>query len=249
MSPEKIAIAVAVTIAAIAGIGAMKNVTGTSSAVAIVAVSPGTAPTNSPNSDAASITDDVVRIEDQRERLRPGSAHRFLPAARAATTAMALQQSPRQRNAQELVEGVVDDQRHDERERQDPARAHAEHREQGGEIDGARRDEAEAIDGDDVEHVDADGQREGEQMPLRARPRLECDPLGALVAVGARGKALDDQQDAADDQGNRDDAREQRRAILLPRDPGKALHVNEQGDAEQHQKRTPNGVVELHTKP
>ena len=56
MSPEKIAIAVAVTIAAIAGIGAMKNVTGTSSAVAIVAVSPGTAPTNSPNSDAASIT-------------------------------------------------------------------------------------------------------------------------------------------------------------------------------------------------
>ena len=56
MSPEKIAIAVAVTIAAIAGIGAMKNVTGTSSAVAIVAVSPGTAPTNSPNSDAPSIT-------------------------------------------------------------------------------------------------------------------------------------------------------------------------------------------------
>ena len=56
MSPEKIAIAVAVTIAAIAGIGAMKNVTGTSSAVAIVAVRPGTAPTNRPNSDAASIT-------------------------------------------------------------------------------------------------------------------------------------------------------------------------------------------------
>ena len=56
MSPEKIAIAVAVTIAAIAGIGGMKNVTGTSSAVAIVAVSPGTAPTNNPNSDASTIT-------------------------------------------------------------------------------------------------------------------------------------------------------------------------------------------------
>ena len=53
MSPEKIAIAVAVTIAAIAGIGAMKKVTGTSSAVAIVAVSPGTAPTKRPNSDAS----------------------------------------------------------------------------------------------------------------------------------------------------------------------------------------------------
>ena len=34
----------------------MKNVTGTSSAVAIVAVNPGTAPTNKPNSEAASIT-------------------------------------------------------------------------------------------------------------------------------------------------------------------------------------------------
>ena len=41
MSPEKIAIAVAVTMEAIAGTGGMKNVTGTSSAVAIVAVSPG----------------------------------------------------------------------------------------------------------------------------------------------------------------------------------------------------------------
>ena len=56
MSPEKIAIAVAVTIAAMAGIGGMKNVTGTSSAVAIVAVKPGTAPTNSPYSDASTIT-------------------------------------------------------------------------------------------------------------------------------------------------------------------------------------------------
>ena len=56
MSPAKIAIAVAVTIAATDGIGAMKNVTGTSSAVAIVAVRPGTAPTKSPNAEAPSIT-------------------------------------------------------------------------------------------------------------------------------------------------------------------------------------------------
>ena len=56
MSPEKIAIAVAVTIAAIAMIGGMKNVTGTSNAVAMVAVRPGTAPTNSPNAEEASIT-------------------------------------------------------------------------------------------------------------------------------------------------------------------------------------------------
>ncbi len=63
MSPEKIAIAVAVTIVAIAGIGSMKNVTGTSSAVAIVAVRPGTAPTNSPNSDARSIGHSVLTLK------------------------------------------------------------------------------------------------------------------------------------------------------------------------------------------
>ena len=48
MSPAKIAMAVAVTIEAIAGTGSMKNVIGTRSAVAIVAVSPGIAPTNIP---------------------------------------------------------------------------------------------------------------------------------------------------------------------------------------------------------
>src|SRR6188474_2444237 len=56
MSPEKIAMAVAVTMAATAGTGAMKNVTGTSSAVAIVAVRPGTAPTKSPKSAEQKIT-------------------------------------------------------------------------------------------------------------------------------------------------------------------------------------------------
>ena len=56
MSPEKIAIAVAVTIAAIAGMGGMKKVTGTSKAVAIVAVKPGTAPTKRPKMAEARIT-------------------------------------------------------------------------------------------------------------------------------------------------------------------------------------------------
>ena len=56
MSPAKIAIADAVTIAATAGTGGMKNVIGTSSAVAMVAVSPGMQPTNRPNTDDAAIT-------------------------------------------------------------------------------------------------------------------------------------------------------------------------------------------------
>ena len=56
MSPAKMAMATVVTIAAIAGTGSMKKVNGTSSAVAIVAVSPGTEPTKSPNRAASSIT-------------------------------------------------------------------------------------------------------------------------------------------------------------------------------------------------
>jgi hypothetical protein len=50
------AMAVAVTMAAMAGMGGMKNVTGTSRAVAMVAVSPGTAPTNKPYKEANTIT-------------------------------------------------------------------------------------------------------------------------------------------------------------------------------------------------
>jgi hypothetical protein len=56
ISPAKIAIAVAVTMQAIAGTGGMKKVTGTSSAVAMVAVSPGTAPTKRPNTAEPRIT-------------------------------------------------------------------------------------------------------------------------------------------------------------------------------------------------
>ncbi len=78
MSPAKIAMAVAVTMTDTAGIGSMKNVTGTSSAVAIVAVRPGTAPTNSPNSAAATMADDVGQLERQPERLQPGVAHAML---------------------------------------------------------------------------------------------------------------------------------------------------------------------------
>ena len=56
MSPAKIAMALAAMIAPIAGTGSMKKVIGTSSAVAIVAVSPGSAPTTRPNTDASRMT-------------------------------------------------------------------------------------------------------------------------------------------------------------------------------------------------
>src|SRR5262245_47755327 len=110
ISPAKIAIAVAVTIEAIAGTGGMKNVTGTSSAVAIVAVSPGTAPTNRPNSAEPKITHSTY-----------GSSTSF-----SASKSITLEDSPRQRNAQQLVERKVDHDGGDDRQRQRQAPRRAE---------------------------------------------------------------------------------------------------------------------------
>jgi hypothetical protein len=59
MSPEKIAIAVAVTMAAIAGTGGMKKVMGTNKAVAMVALKPGIAPTNKPKMAEHKITNNT----------------------------------------------------------------------------------------------------------------------------------------------------------------------------------------------
>ncbi len=106
MSPENMAIAVAVTIAAIAGTGAMKKVTGTSSAVAIVAVRPGTAPTNSPNSDAASITKMLYGSNTIANACAQAgliaSPSRAWP--RRPLPCDSGQHAPRQRNLQHLVE-------------------------------------------------------------------------------------------------------------------------------------------------
>ncbi len=63
MSPAKIAMAVAVTMAPSAGTGSMKKVTGISRAVAMVAVRPGMAPTNMPNKPEAR----MMRMTSQRK--------------------------------------------------------------------------------------------------------------------------------------------------------------------------------------
>src|SRR6188768_2936100 len=119
MSPEKIAIAVAVTMAAIAGIGAMKKVTGTSSAVAIVAVSPGTAPTNRPNSDAPIIT----KMLYGSNTIEKACAQAPLMASTPLSPRPPCQHAPGQRHLQQLVERVMDQQRHHDRHRNghDPA--------------------------------------------------------------------------------------------------------------------------------
>src|SRR5215203_2965487 len=136
MSPEKIAIAVAVTIAAIAGIGAMKKVTGTSSAVAIVAVSPGTAPTNRPNSEAPTITRMLYGAKTSPKACSQASLTRSLRGT-VASPRDRLQHAPGERDAQQLVERVVDQQGQHQGDRHDARGAHAQHRHQRGEVDRA----------------------------------------------------------------------------------------------------------------
>src|SRR2546429_9961235 len=91
MSPAKIAMAVAVTIEAIAGTGGMKKVTGTSSAVAMVAVSPGTAPTKRPKSAEAKMTQSTYGSNTRASA----------PTSVATLVDDALQHAPGQRDAQQ----------------------------------------------------------------------------------------------------------------------------------------------------
>src|SRR4051812_10670040 len=144
MSPAKIAIAVAVTIEAIAGTGGMKKVTGTSRAVAIVAVRPGTAPTNRPN-----------MAEPRTTQSTYGSSTIF-----NASKSIALEQSPRQRNAQEFVEREMDDDRRDDgdRQREAPRRAQDPHPD---DLDRERGEiETEPVGGEDVEQQPGDDGRD-----------------------------------------------------------------------------------------
>src|SRR6266566_845488 len=171
ISPEKIAIAVAVTMAAMAGIGAMKKVTGTSNAVAMVAVSPGTAPTKSPKSDATTMTN---RLYGSKTSAKACAQAPLIAIAghRPRSPCKPLQQTPRQRHPEQLVKAVVNHQGDDQSERKDPARSYAEHGEEGRKIYDCRRNEPERVDEKDVEDIDADDQRQRDDVPRRAHPRL-----------------------------------------------------------------------------
>src|SRR5687767_2471075 len=100
ISPAKIAIAVAVTMEAIAGTGSMKKVTGTSRAVAMVAVRPGTAPTNRPKAADARMTHKTYGSKTCASACRRTEA--------VTLERPLLEQPPGERDAQQLVEGEMD---------------------------------------------------------------------------------------------------------------------------------------------
>src|SRR5919109_2641566 len=189
MSPAKIAIAVAVTIEAIAGTGSIKKVTGTRSAVAMVAVSPGTAPTKRPNAAEARITHSTY-----------GSS-----TSRSASKSIALEETPGQRNAQELVEREMDRDAGHDRDHAGGAPRRTENPRPQREQHDAGDVEAERVGGGDVEDEAAEHGCHAHGRPAAGHPVGPREPASATPG------ALVDESEAASSESRADQAGEPRR--------------------------------------
>ena len=107
-SPAKIAMAVTATIEARAGTGSMKKVTGTRSAVAIVAESPGIAPMKRPKAPARAMT---VRTYGSRINWKACAntcMEVMTVSAERSEKGVVFENSPGQRYAEEMTEYVMD---------------------------------------------------------------------------------------------------------------------------------------------
>src|SRR5215831_4413223 len=221
MSPEKIAIAVAVTIDAIAGTGGMKKVTGTRSAVAIVAVRPGTAPTKSPK-----IADSRMTKSVYGSNTSPKAARMSVISPREA-----LEDAPGQRHPQQLVEQRVNEEGRDERDHDGANRRDAELEEQRQEADRAREEEAERVRGEDIEDEDGADREEVGGEPGRAEPRGDRDQRRSLA------QAAHHEHDSGQGEADRDHAGEERGPVVLAWNERVALDVDEDRRGERDQER------------
>src|SRR5690606_7090427 len=119
ISPEVIAMAVAVTIMATAGTGSIKKVMGTNSATAMVALRPGTAPTNRPNMAAINITPSTngsVTWANAADKL----------VKSIGSPCKGLKQAPWQRHLENAVKHEVNDQHTDQSHKRRTKPAHTE---------------------------------------------------------------------------------------------------------------------------
>src|SRR5688572_27388104 len=224
MSPAKIAIAVAVTIEAMAGTGSMKNVTGTSSAVAMVAVSPGTAPTNRPNAAEAKITPSTYGSNTSRR----------------ASKSILLEHAPWQRNAQQLVEREVDRHGRDHPDHSGDAPRAAKDAEPGDHQRDAGEVESQPIGSDDVEQQASHHAGHAEQRTAAVHPVGECKPRSTLA------HARDDEQHTAETEPGGDHPREPCRAELLARHGREPLDVPEDQRGERGERRAGQRIVDLY---
>src|SRR3970282_1554602 len=231
MSPAKIAIAVAVTMDAIAGTGGMKKVTGTSSAVAMVAVRPGTAPPDRQYAADARITHSTYGSNTSAN-----ACERTVPLI---SEGPALEQTPGERHAQRLVERQMDRQHGNQSygEREAPRHAQRAHPvRQHHESDDVKPD---ALGEQDIEH------QAGEHCN-NCRPRLRpVDSRGRHEPRSARARSRDYEHQAADAQTGGDQAGKQRRSELLARHRREPLDVPEDDRSERGQCRARTRAVDL----
>src|SRR5215208_2823815 len=238
MSPAKIAIAVAVTIAPSAGTGDMKKVTGTRSAVAIVAVRPGIAPTNMPKAADAKITQMT-----KGSKTRPSAVTK---ASMAASLKDRIEPAAGQRHAHQVRKEVLDQDRRPERDRQRHDPAHAEAQEQRGEDHEGAEDEADGLRGQDVEQDGDEDEREREPLARVGGPGVGRQPA---LAGALRLQAAPDEERAADDEPGAEQAREQRRAVFLAREGREARRQRDHDRGEDDEDRPVHGVVGAHLFP
>src|SRR5690606_40843134 len=164
-SPAKMAMATAVAIAASAATGGRKNVTGTSSATATVADTPGMAPVKRPNRQARKMTSRTSKVKTSSNAAARFCIMRLQPAA---------QKTRGQRHAQRIDEHELERQR--ERDREHGRRQHvtpATRRRKQSEYDHrAHRHEAEGLRCEDVKQHAGNNQAQHDPAARLSCPRL-----------------------------------------------------------------------------
>src|SRR5262245_49317921 len=210
MSPAKIAIAVAATMAPSAGIGAMKNVMGTSSAVAMVAVRPGIAPTKMPKADDAKITH---RTNGSKTSLTAAT----ITSMRASQDCV--QPAARQRHTQHGGKKPMDGDRRHNRGQHRRNESNAQPNEQRQQEYKRDRYEAHRFGGEKIEKQQSQSHQETCHSPWISRPRREFKPWRASAP---RSKSIADEHSATQDQADAENAWKQRWAELLAREVGKS---------------------------
>src|SRR3954470_19490741 len=207
MSPAKIAMAVAVTIEAMAGTGGMKKVTGTRSAVAIVAVRPGTAPTKRPNIAEPRITHSTYGSNTCASAWERTSAVMVCVLSEGE----ALEYSPRQGNTQQLVEGEVDDDGGDHGHRHGDAPRRAEHAHPDQEDQKSSEVETEDVSCEDIKQEPSDNRGNARDRARAADPRRRRKQRHSIA------RRPHHEQRAAHDQANGDEPGKPCGAEFLPR--------------------------------
>ena len=230
------AMATAVTMAEIAGTGSMKKVIGTSSATAMVAVNPGTAPTNSPNAAVPSDHREHLGFEHQVQGLHHGVHGSGLPG-------VLFQHAPGERHVQKLIEQDVDEHRRDRGDDQ---------RDPGPGVETPEQDQSRtnvtginpmgSAEHDVKEQSDGNQQHVDYPSAVGPSPRAEPSPVSAQCRMPST-----HENEAADEKCRGNHTRKQRGPVRLPVRLGEGLRVCPHGHGKQQQSAPDQGVVETQT--